>query len=134
MQPTKAAAAKVLALNQFLDNTINHMYNDYGKKQTLDELLATNPDRWNRALSNEWGRLSSGNIYGVECTNTIEFINKNDVPETKKVTYTIGMTVLFLIKIQKKIQQYILLYIPHKYKSNREKVILVQHSRLTRRK
>ena len=69
--------------------SINHIFNETtGKKETLESLL-NGPDRarWLKALSNEIGRLASGNIYGVKFTNTIKFIKKSDVPSDKTVTY-----------------------------------------------
>ena len=44
-------------------------------------------ERWNKALSNEFGRLAQGNIHGVTHTDTIDFILKHDVPRQQKVTY-----------------------------------------------
>ena len=38
-------------------------------------------------MSNEWGRLAKGNKHGVSWTDTIEFIQKDEVPEDRKVTY-----------------------------------------------
>ena len=66
-----------------------HIFNkETGKKETIDS-LRTGPDsvKWNRAISNEFGRLATGNKFGVESTDTIEFITKNDVPDDRKVTY-----------------------------------------------
>ena len=84
LYPTRKNAANFIAMEQ---SCANHIYNSVGKKQSLDDLLVQNPQRWNRALSNEWGRLSNGNDNGVEYTNTIEFIAHNEVPSNKKVTY-----------------------------------------------
>ena len=50
-------------------------------------LKSSENSKWTRALSNEFGRLANGNVHGVKCTNTIEFIKKSDVPANKKVTY-----------------------------------------------
>ena len=52
-----------------------------GKKQLIDKLLNSKeaPEKWNPALSNEWGRLAQGNNRGVESTNTIKFINYEEV-------------------------------------------------------
>ena len=38
--------------------TINHIYNNSGKKSSLDNLLQQDKIKWNRALSNEFGRLT----------------------------------------------------------------------------
>ena len=72
----------------FLYPSLNHIYNEKGKKQTIQDLLKSNESsKWTRALSNEFGRLANGNIHGIKGTNTIEFIKKSDVPSNKKVTY-----------------------------------------------
>ena len=76
------------AFNAFLHPTINHIYDETGKKQTIHHLLASNQkERRTKALSNEFGRLAQGNIHGVDHTDTIDFIYKHDVPKNKKVTY-----------------------------------------------
>ena len=41
----------------------------------------------NRALSNEWGRLSHGKNYGVKVTYMIRFIELSDAPTDQNVTY-----------------------------------------------
>ena len=61
----------------------NHVYNDSGKKETIDSLLQGNMG----ALSNELGRLAQGVEDRVIGTDTIDFIPKSQVPNTKKVTY-----------------------------------------------
>ena len=38
-------------------------------------------------MSNEWGRLAQGNDYGVNMTDTIDYIHKYNVPSNQKVTY-----------------------------------------------
>ena len=54
----------------------------------LEKLLAgKNQCVWNRALSNEWGRLAQGNQYGVTAQDAIDFISKQQVPKHKKITY-----------------------------------------------
>ena len=68
--------------------TLNHIYNQEGQKQTIQHLLQSDKkERWSKALSNEFGRLTQGNIHGVNFTDTMEFIFKKDVPKNKKVTY-----------------------------------------------
>ena len=69
-------------------HSINHIFDQYGNKQTLDSLL-TGPtsDIWLKALSNELGRLTNGNIHGVTPTQCMQFIAHNKVPTNKKVTY-----------------------------------------------
>ena len=64
------------------------IYDEKGKKQTIDSLLRS-PDKaiWEKGLSNEFGRLAQGNKYGVRSTNTIDFIHKHEVPAGRDVTY-----------------------------------------------
>ena len=66
-----------------------HIYNKItGKKETIDTLRnGSESEKWNRAISNEFGRLATGNKFGVESTDTIEFIAKHDVPDGRKITY-----------------------------------------------
>lgn len=55
---------------------------------TMDTLLnSKDSTTWTRSLSNEWGRLANGNIYGVKGTKTIRFIHKGQVPKGRDVTY-----------------------------------------------
>ena len=42
---------------------------------------------WTRSMSNEIGRLSQGNKYGVTATDTISFITGKLVPRDRKCTY-----------------------------------------------
>ena len=67
----------------------NHIFDDNGSKQSLDKLLQGKhgPTRWLPALSNKWGRLAQSNDLGVESTDTIDFIDFNQIPTNKKVTY-----------------------------------------------
>ena len=68
--------------------TVNHIYNAHGKRETIDSLRASNAVVWDKALSNEWGRLATGNIHGVIATDTIEFIHRSDVPPPNNaITY-----------------------------------------------
>ena len=60
---------------------------------SIDQLLHSEPAKWNPALSNEWGRLSQGNDAGVESTHTIEFIFFHNVPEHKNVKNGVRYTV-----------------------------------------
>ena len=75
--------------DMFLYPSMNHIYNDTtGKRETIDSLRASvNGSVWERALSNEWGRLADGNKYNVWATNTIEFIFRHEVPANRDVTY-----------------------------------------------
>ena len=52
---------------QHIFNTthVSHIYDDNGKKETLTSLLSgDNKELWTQALSNEWGRVANGYIFG----------------------------------------------------------------------
>ena len=69
-------------------HSINHIFDQYGNKQSLDALLkGPTSEIWIKALSNEIGRLTNGNIHGVTPTQCMKFIRHNEVPKKKKVTY-----------------------------------------------
>ena len=84
----KSRAAQYL-LAQHIFSKVNHIYNDSGKKLTIDFLIQGDDGttKWIPALSNEWGRLAQGNKAGVESTDTIEFIDHLLIPKDSKVTY-----------------------------------------------
>ena len=64
------------------------IYNHDGTKASLDNLLNGDDSIvWDRALSNEMGRLAQGNNAGIQGTDTIDFIPFSDVPTKTKVTY-----------------------------------------------
>ena len=65
------------------------MYNEEtGKMETIRSLLKVKDAKiWTRSTSNEWGRLARGNDAGVKYTDTIDFINKEEVPQGRAVTY-----------------------------------------------
>ena len=70
------------------DLKLFHIYDDSGKKLTLDKILkGDQADLWNRSTSNEFGRLAQGNKYGIKYRDVMEFITKQEVPKTNKVTY-----------------------------------------------
>ena len=85
------AATYLLAQHIFQLNQLQHsgfIYNDDGTKASIDNLLnGKDKIKWDRALSNEVGRLAQGNSSGTAGTDTIEFIPFNEVPSTSKVTY-----------------------------------------------
>ena len=78
-----------LFATEFFTPKVNHIYNKItGKRETADTLLkGPDKDIWDRAVSNEIGRLARGNKYGVTFTETIEFIALHEVPENAAVTY-----------------------------------------------
>ena len=78
----------IQALHNFRNPSVNHVYNDNYKKQSIDDLLKGKmKPTWKIGFSNEIGRLAQrvGDI--VAGTYTIDFIHKSEVPANKKVTY-----------------------------------------------
>ena len=68
--------------------SINQMFDNQGKKQSLDKLLtAPVKNIWNTALSNELLRLTQW-INNVNGNDVIDFIYYKDVPKDKIDTYT----------------------------------------------
>ena len=78
-----------IAQSLFLYPQIAHIFDEKGKRMTVDQLLSGKhgKTRWEPALSAEWGRLSQGNDAGVEFTDCIDFIFHSEVPKNKKTTY-----------------------------------------------
>ena len=69
---------------------LHHIYDDSGIKLTLAKLLkGPTSDIWSRALSNELGRLTQGNNFGIKFTDCIQFISHHEVPPKRKATYAI---------------------------------------------
>jgi hypothetical protein len=68
---------------------VNHIYDEHGKKETLDTLLSGKDSTiWMKSLANELGRLAQGCLAtGIKGTDTIDFIHPHEVPSNKKVTY-----------------------------------------------
>ena len=83
----KHLAINILTATNLYHHQMNHIFNEHGNRETIDTLRKKNPLIWNKALSNEWGRLAQGNEYGVEFTDTIEFIPKSELPTKAAVTY-----------------------------------------------
>ena len=68
---------------------LNHVYDEHGKRQSLDMLLAnpkTEPT-WAPGVENELGRLAQGFDNRVTGTNTIYFIHRHEVPSDRKISY-----------------------------------------------
>ena len=84
----KSIAAKALLAQHIYDNHLNNIYDDSGKKLTLSKLLK-GPSKhvWSQSLSNELGRLSQGNNFGVKFNDCMHFVHHHEVPSGKKVTY-----------------------------------------------
>ena len=73
--------------DKIVPNTVNHMFDNYGRKQSLDKLLnGPMKQTWQTALTNELGRLAQG-INDVKGNDVVDFIDYKDVPQNKIVTY-----------------------------------------------
>ena len=83
----KHLAAQYLVAKQWIQHRVHHIYNEHGKRESIETLMKKNPEKWGKAWSNEWGRLAQGNENNVVFTDTIEFILKSDVLPTNAVTY-----------------------------------------------
>ena len=82
------AVQHIKALHRFSNPSVNHVYDDNGKKQSIDEpLKGKMKPTWKIGLSNEIGWLAQGVGDCVAVTDTIDFIHKSEVPVNKKVTY-----------------------------------------------
>ena len=66
-----------------------HIFNVQGKTLSMDNLFRGPQVEkvWGKVLINKWGRLSQGNVYGVQPSVTITFINHHQVPKSNAVTY-----------------------------------------------
>jgi hypothetical protein len=83
----KPSLQHIQAATQMFHHNGNHIYNDHGKKATIDTLLdGDNGKTWITSLSNEFGCLAQG-YHDVAGTDTIDFIHRTKVPLDKKVTY-----------------------------------------------
>jgi hypothetical protein len=78
------AAQHLLAQN--LTNKLLHVFDTTGRKQSLDTLLRQNPEIWNKALSNEIGRLAQG-VRDVKGNDALDFVHLSTIPKNKKVAY-----------------------------------------------
>ena len=69
-------------------HSLSRIYDTTGRTLLIDKLL-TGPDAhiWNQGVSDEMGRLTKGNDTDIEWTDTMEFIQKNEVSQHIKVTY-----------------------------------------------
>ena len=63
------------------------MFDTQGRKQSLDKLLqGPTKQIWQKALTNELGRLAQG-INNVNGNDVVDFISYKDVPKNKIVSY-----------------------------------------------
>ena len=75
----RSLTAQHLFINNVSQNLL-HIFDNEGKKLSLDKLLRNNPTTWQPALSNELGRLSQG-IKSIIGNDTLEFIPYSQVPK-----------------------------------------------------
>ena len=62
-----------------------HIFDDRGNKMNIDQLLKGKDGLlWNRGLDNELGRLSKGIPGIITGSETINFIDKSNIPKGKK--------------------------------------------------
>ena len=72
---------------QRVTQCLNHIFDQTGHKQSLDDLLNGPMKRiWDLSVAREIGRLAQG-IFKVKGNNAIDFIPKSEVPKNKIVTY-----------------------------------------------
>ena len=65
-----------------------HLYDINSRRETVSPLLFGEDSKiLVCSMSNELGRLAQGKKYGIKPTDKIDFIAKNEVPITSKVTY-----------------------------------------------
>ena len=66
-----------------------HIYEFSVTKQKLTQLFnGYKADIFQLRISNECGILAEGNKYSVKATNMIDFINKKELPERCRITFT----------------------------------------------
>ena len=68
---------------------INHIFDQAGKKRSIDSLLQdkTTHPVWSKALENELGRLAQGFDNCVKAQDAMDFIYHREIPAQQKVTY-----------------------------------------------
>ena len=72
---------------QYVQKCVNHIFDKFGKKESLDSLLRGPMKKiWQLSVTREIGRLAQG-ILNVQGNDAIDFITKQEVPSHKKVTY-----------------------------------------------
>ena len=81
-------ATQYLVAQHIFQPHLNHIFDQFGNRQSLEVLLkGEDADTWTKALSNELGRLTNGNIHGVTARQCMKFISHLQVPKDRKVTY-----------------------------------------------
>ena len=82
------AVQHIQALHHFSNPSVNHVYDDNGKKQSIDDLLKGKmKPTWKIGLSNKIGWLAQVVGDHLAGMDTIDFIHKSEVPANKKFTY-----------------------------------------------
>ena len=86
--PNKIQSYKAQAATYLLQQNMKtfHIYDDKGKKKSIDKLLTDDIQTWGVSLSNELGRLSQG-IRTIQGNNALNFIPKENIPSNKKIAY-----------------------------------------------
>ena len=65
--------------------TAAHIYDATGIRLTIRDLLnGADKSIWNKGMSIELRQLAQGNKYGVDFTDTMEYIYYNDIPKGEK--------------------------------------------------
>ena len=94
-------SAQHLVAQHMFQLTAHHIFKQNGSRETIDSILiGPNIEISLKSLSNELGRLSQGNIHGVQCTTTIDFIHQHEVPVSQDVTYTIFVLDVRPLKVE----------------------------------
>ena len=65
-----------------------HVYDPKDRTKTVNSLLFGVDFQICVRTNNKLGRLAEGNKYGVRSTDIVDFIIQDDVPITRKVTYS----------------------------------------------
>ena len=84
----KQFAAQHLTTQHVYQHKVQHIFQPNGKRETIDSIInGPNHATWIKILSNERGRLAQGKKCGVNSSNTISFIHKQELPSDIQVTY-----------------------------------------------
>ena len=88
MYPNKRVHLPFKPLDSYPMQSLFHIFDDNGKKLNMDNLLKGNTKEiWLKGCENELGRLANGLPNRITGSNTINFIQKTNIPRNKKVTY-----------------------------------------------
>ena len=90
LQQTANNSIQVQPTTKSVIQRLLHIYNKKtGKKETLKTLLNNQLTRpiWQKAASNEYGRLMDGNNTNMLGTNTMKPVTLQEIPKNCKITY-----------------------------------------------